>query len=149
MPSRGRRELIHGAVDDPKRHLGPSRVSAACIERATATDSAVAAALAEHTSLHQHLVLLSDAAEMLWVVLANVSGGDWTQQTPDRPPRADGPMPTMRCRLPRRCRHMTQRSTHERRHTLTLNTAAQQERCALPLHVAPLSVVPDCVCRPP
>ena len=24
---------------------------------------------------------LADAAEMLWVVLANVSGGDWTQQT--------------------------------------------------------------------
>jgi hypothetical protein len=24
---------------------------------------------------------MSDAAEMLWVVLANVSGGDWTQQT--------------------------------------------------------------------
>lgn len=26
---------------------------------------------------------MSDAAEMLWVVLANVSGGDWTKQTPD------------------------------------------------------------------
>jgi len=26
---------------------------------------------------------LKDAAEMLWVVLANVSGGDWTQQTPE------------------------------------------------------------------
>lgn len=24
---------------------------------------------------------LSDAAEMLWVVLANVSGSDWTKQT--------------------------------------------------------------------
>jgi hypothetical protein len=24
-----------------------------------------------------------DAAEMLWVVLANVSGGDWTKQTPE------------------------------------------------------------------
>lgn len=24
---------------------------------------------------------LADAAEMLWVVLANVSGGDWTQQS--------------------------------------------------------------------
>jgi len=26
---------------------------------------------------------MSDAAEMLWVTLANVSGGDWTQQTPE------------------------------------------------------------------
>lgn len=26
---------------------------------------------------------MSDAADMLWVVLANVSGGDWTKQTPD------------------------------------------------------------------
>lgn len=26
---------------------------------------------------------LKDAAEMLWVVLANVSGGDWTKQTPE------------------------------------------------------------------
>lgn len=26
---------------------------------------------------------MADAAEMLWVVLANVSGGDWTKQTPD------------------------------------------------------------------
>jgi hypothetical protein len=24
---------------------------------------------------------MADAAEMLWVVLANVSGGDWTQQS--------------------------------------------------------------------
>lgn len=26
---------------------------------------------------------MADAAEMLWVVLANVSGGDWSKQTPD------------------------------------------------------------------
>ncbi len=26
---------------------------------------------------------LADAAEMLWVVLANVSGGDWTKQSPE------------------------------------------------------------------
>ncbi len=26
---------------------------------------------------------LMDAAEMLWITLANVSGGDWTQQTPE------------------------------------------------------------------
>jgi len=26
---------------------------------------------------------MADAAEMLWVVLANVSGGDWTKQSPD------------------------------------------------------------------
>ena len=26
---------------------------------------------------------MADAAEMLWVVLANVSGGDWTKQTPE------------------------------------------------------------------
>ena len=26
---------------------------------------------------------MDDAAEMLWVVLANVSGGDWKQQTPE------------------------------------------------------------------
>lgn len=26
---------------------------------------------------------MSDAAEMLWVMLANVSGGDWTKQTPE------------------------------------------------------------------
>ena len=29
------------------------------------------------------LEAMADAAEMLWVVLANVSGGDWTQQTPE------------------------------------------------------------------
>ena len=27
------------------------------------------------------LIKLADAAEMLWVVLANVSEGDWTKQT--------------------------------------------------------------------
>lgn len=26
---------------------------------------------------------MDDAAEMLWIVLANVSGGDWTQQSKD------------------------------------------------------------------
>jgi thiosulfate reductase cytochrome b subunit len=26
---------------------------------------------------------MADAAEMLWVVLANVSGGDWTKQSPE------------------------------------------------------------------
>ena len=26
---------------------------------------------------------LGDAAEMLWIVLANVSGGDWKKQTPE------------------------------------------------------------------
>jgi hypothetical protein len=26
---------------------------------------------------------MCDAAEMLWVVLANVSGGDWAQQSPE------------------------------------------------------------------
>jgi hypothetical protein len=26
---------------------------------------------------------MQDAAEMLWVVLANVSGGDWSKQTPE------------------------------------------------------------------
>lgn len=26
---------------------------------------------------------MADAAEMLWIVLANVSGGDWTKQTPE------------------------------------------------------------------
>lgn len=26
---------------------------------------------------------LADAGEMLWIVLANVSGGDWTKQTPE------------------------------------------------------------------
>lgn len=26
---------------------------------------------------------VSDAAEMLWVVLANVSGGDWSKQSPE------------------------------------------------------------------
>jgi hypothetical protein len=30
-----------------------------------------------------HAVQMADAAEMLWVVLANVSGGDWTQQSPE------------------------------------------------------------------
>jgi len=27
--------------------------------------------------------VMADAAEMLWIVLANVSGGDWTKQTPE------------------------------------------------------------------
>jgi len=27
--------------------------------------------------------LMADAAEMLWIVLANVSGGDWSKQTPE------------------------------------------------------------------
>lgn len=26
---------------------------------------------------------ITDAAEMLWVVLANVSGSDWSKQTPE------------------------------------------------------------------
>lgn len=26
---------------------------------------------------------MTDAAEMLWIVLANVSGGDWTKQSPE------------------------------------------------------------------
>jgi hypothetical protein len=30
---------------------------------------------------HQRATGMADAAEMLWVVLANVSGGDWTQQS--------------------------------------------------------------------
>ena len=30
-----------------------------------------------------HPPTMADAAEMLWVVLANVSGGDWMQQTPE------------------------------------------------------------------
>jgi len=29
------------------------------------------------------LSAMRDAAEMLWVTLANVSGGDWTQQSPE------------------------------------------------------------------
>jgi hypothetical protein len=29
------------------------------------------------------LRIVEDAAEMLWVVLANVSGGDWKKQTPE------------------------------------------------------------------
>lgn len=27
--------------------------------------------------------LMADAAEMLWAVLANVGGGDWSKQTPE------------------------------------------------------------------
>lgn len=38
---------------------------------------------AERTRATQREKKLADAAEMLWVVLANVSGGDWTKQTPD------------------------------------------------------------------
>jgi len=30
-----------------------------------------------------HTPTMADAAEMLWIVLANVSQGDWTKQTPD------------------------------------------------------------------
>lgn len=32
---------------------------------------------------HECPPTLADAAEMLWVVLANVSGGDWTKQSPE------------------------------------------------------------------
>ena len=41
---------------------------------------------AKRVLLVQRLVALkqmTDAAEMLWVVLANVSEGDWTKQTPE------------------------------------------------------------------
>jgi len=33
--------------------------------------------------LRAALLAMRDAGEMLWVVLANVSGGDWTLQTPE------------------------------------------------------------------
>jgi hypothetical protein len=32
---------------------------------------------------HDHAPTMADAAEMLWVVLANVSGGNWTLQSPE------------------------------------------------------------------
>jgi hypothetical protein len=32
---------------------------------------------------HECPPTMADAAEMLWIVLANVSGGDWTKQTPE------------------------------------------------------------------
>ena len=32
---------------------------------------------------HPQQPTMADAAEMLWVVLANVSGGDWTKQSAD------------------------------------------------------------------
>lgn len=34
-------------------------------------------------ALHPGSPSMADAAEMLWVVLANVSGGDWTKQSDD------------------------------------------------------------------
>lgn len=33
--------------------------------------------------LRKKLDNVLDAAEMLWIVLANVSGGDWQKQTPE------------------------------------------------------------------
>lgn len=36
-----------------------------------------------HATLTAEVSRLRDAAEMLWVVLANVSGGDWEKQTPE------------------------------------------------------------------
>lgn len=36
---------------------------------------------AKHYIHVQHVTNFEDAAEMLWFVLANVSGGDWTKQT--------------------------------------------------------------------
>ena len=36
---------------------------------------------AEVERLQLRLRSICDAAEMLWIVLANVSGGDWTQQS--------------------------------------------------------------------
>lgn len=37
----------------------------------------------DNAALTRKLATVKDAAEMLWVVLANVSGGDWTKQTED------------------------------------------------------------------
>ncbi len=53
-------------------------VSETCLAAADAL-----AALPPVAPAPTHPPNLTDAAEMLWVVVANVSGGDWTQQTPE------------------------------------------------------------------
>jgi len=35
----------------------------------------------EREKMKKNLIKLADAGEMLWVVLANVSGGDWSKQS--------------------------------------------------------------------
>jgi hypothetical protein len=67
--------------------------------------------------MHEREKALKDAAEMLWVVLANVSGGDWTKQSQEWQeaaarwrdnyfgalaslPPGDAPQPCPHCKLP-------------------------------------------------
>jgi hypothetical protein len=44
-------------------------------------DKAAVDLLASPCASSDNHAQMADAAEMLWVVLANVSGGDWTQQS--------------------------------------------------------------------
>jgi len=50
--------------------------------RSGATDSATGSPRSPHPDGSPQQTM-ADAAEMLWIVLANVSEGDWTKQTPD------------------------------------------------------------------
>lgn len=52
------------------------------IRRSNAAEAYLRAA-AERDALELKLQAMLDAAEMLWIVLANVSGGAWSQQTPE------------------------------------------------------------------
>lgn len=47
----------------------------------TAAADRIEALIAENAALKARVTEYRDAAEMLWVMLANVNGGDWTTQT--------------------------------------------------------------------
>jgi hypothetical protein len=53
------------------------------LTRAEATEAALERTQAEREALREANKRLADAAEMLWVVLANVSGGNWSHQSPE------------------------------------------------------------------
>lgn len=57
--------------------------SAEAMEAGAAAITALAASEARVKTLTEALRSMSDAAEMLWTVLANVSGGDWEKQSPE------------------------------------------------------------------
>jgi hypothetical protein len=53
------------------------------LKRAEAAEAALERTEAEREALREANKRLADAAEMLWVVLANVSGGNWSHQSPE------------------------------------------------------------------
>jgi hypothetical protein len=78
------RDWIRDAVNE---HFAPDGLEATdeAIDQLTQILECRAEELAEQAlvDLRGRLEQMSNAAEMLWVVVANASGGDWTQQSAD------------------------------------------------------------------